>query len=927
LLYNYFGVLYVQPERFKLIKTQQWRLKMKRILSFFLALLMIMGVVIAGGIVTAKETSPYVDVKPKRWSFKDIMYVTEKGLMNGTEPGKFAPTETMTRAMVVTVLYRLQGEPEVTYTSKFKDVKKNKWFTDAVLWAADNGIVKGVEAGVFDPMSTITREQLATIIMRYAENTYVITEERADIMGYSDYNKVRPFARDAMSWANAVGIVKGVTDSTLAPRKGATREEFASILKRFDEYDEFEYRIVYNRPQIFTSYTEKEYPLVDDADIYVSVDGDDNNDGKTINTPVETFAKAKELVRAIKETKKTGGIKVAFMAGEYGYLDNLTFTADDAGTAECPITYCAYGDGDVVFCNGVYIPESAFTLVDGAEKEMFIEGARKNIYKVELSGKIDKFEFTTRLFTEDGIATEARNPNSGFLSNMTTTVDPWSSIQLQLVLPKIIEKLSSVEGMKINGYLRTGWMNDTFDVLSYDPETKIMELDLFNSKNDYWIKYPNYELMFEGRIDDKVFFSNRPEFLDTDGEYWFDNSTSTLYVYNVKGDYAIDKGKEFVTLEKGAEYISFVGLEFNTTSESAIVLYANNFTVDQCKIGNVGGKAAVHAPYYVKGLTVTNSEIYNCVDSCVYIFSMADGDWLIDGLGFNDITPNVINLEEGHNVIVNNYFHHFTLPNYFSSAIEVTADVGTLIAHNHFYEGAHGAIRYNKSIGVTIEYNIFDRIMTKTYDFGAVYTCSAHTFRDNKIRYNLFMSIPVHAIYLDAETTGQEIYGNLFYGCLHTVVQNAGRANYYNDNVSIYCSAGMTRGYGMYGHILDGTADTVDVTQYGVYKNKPLPGDPMYQEWYRRWSELYDFSTDPADYRNPICIFSPASYASNNVSIGGPLVEYGMSDENVNYLYGENNVEYTEDENPLFVNPAHGDYRIRDDVDFFKIPLEEIGRY
>ena len=896
---------------------------MKKIFSMILCVLMLTSVLFVGAAAT--EESPYTDVKTKRWSYADIMYVTEKGLMNGTGEGIFAPAETMTRAMVVTVLYRLHGEPLVDFSTKFNDVKKDKWFTDAVIWAAENDIVNGVGNGKFAPMETITREQLATIIMRYAREAYIIPTETKDITGYADYKRVHDYAREAMAWANAVGIITGKTETTLAPREGATREQFAAILRRFKEYDGFEYRVAYNQPKVMSTYTEKEYPLVTDADIYVAVDGKDTNPG-TLDKPVATFARAKEMVRELKKTAKNG-IKVAFKAGEYGVLDNLTFTPEDAGTAECPITYCKYGDGDVVFCNGVYIDEKEFTLVEGAEMNMFPETSKGYIYKVDLKGRVDKFEFTTRLFTENGIATEARQPNNDFLSNMTTTVDPWSSIQLQLALPKMIDKLSSIEGMKINGYLRTGWMNDTFDVVSYDKETKIMVLDLFNSKNDYWIKYPNYELMYEGRTDDKVVFSNRPEFLDTDGEYWFDDSTDTIYVYGAKGDYAIDGGKEFVTLEKGAEYISFIGLEFNTTSGSAITLYANNFTVDQCKIGNVGGKAAVHAPYYVKGLTVTNSEIYNCVDSCVYIFSMADGDWLIDGLGFNDITPNVINLEEGHNVIVNNYFHHFTLPNYFSSAIEVTADVGTYIAHNHFYEGAHGAIRYNKSVGVTIEYNVFDRIMTKTYDFGAVYTCSAHTFRDNKIRYNLFIHIPVHAIYLDAETTGQEVYGNLFYGCLHTVVQNAGRANYYNDNVSIYCSAGMTRGYGMYGHILDGTADTVDVTQYGVYKNKPLPGDPMYQEWYKRWPELYDFSTDPADYRNPACIFSPASYASNNVAIGCPMVEYGMSDENVDYLYGENNVEYSEEENPLFVNPAIGDYRIREDADFFKIPFEKMGRY
>ena len=143
-------------------------MKMRRIMSLLLAALMVASVILAGGIVSAEEVSPYKDVKTGRWSYADIMYVTEKGLMNGTEANKFAPAETMTRAMVVTVLYRLQGEPEVVFQSKFNDVKKDKWYTNAVIWAAEEDIVNGMGDGKFAPMETITREQLASIIMRYA---------------------------------------------------------------------------------------------------------------------------------------------------------------------------------------------------------------------------------------------------------------------------------------------------------------------------------------------------------------------------------------------------------------------------------------------------------------------------------------------------------------------------------------------------------------------------------------------------------------------------------------------------------------------------------------------------------------------------------------------------------------------------------------
>lgn len=105
-------------------------MKAKRIMSLLLSVMMLVSLFALG--TTAEESSPYKDVKPKRWSYADIMYVSEKGLMTGTSADKFAPGETMTRAMVVTVLYRLRGEPAVKFKKTFTDVKQGKWYTDAV---------------------------------------------------------------------------------------------------------------------------------------------------------------------------------------------------------------------------------------------------------------------------------------------------------------------------------------------------------------------------------------------------------------------------------------------------------------------------------------------------------------------------------------------------------------------------------------------------------------------------------------------------------------------------------------------------------------------------------------------------------------------------------------------------------------------------
>ena len=432
----------------------------KRILSALLALLMLCATLFTVS-VGAEEASPYTDVKPKRWSFADIMYVTENGLMNGTSADKFAPAETMTRAMVVTVLHRLQGAPQMKYDDTFSDVKANKWYTDAILWAEENDIVNGVEKGKFAPMENVTREQLATIIMRYAPKEYIITEERADITGYADYKRVHDYAREALSWANAVGLITGKTESTLAPREGATREQFAAILKRFKEYDSYKYELIYNTPVYGQNYAAPEYELVTDADIYVAVDGSDTNPG-TLDKPVKTFERARDMVRELKQTKKEGGIKVAFKAGEYGTLDNVTFTAEDVGSEACPITYCAYGDGDVVFSNGIMIPNRDFKALTEEEAAKFPEGARENIYKADMSGKLDSISMDNVLFGGNGPCDLARYPNKNsdgsdkYFKDFSTRVEEegkaeheYDSIKVTSLLVKEMKSFTSFEGMYV----------------------------------------------------------------------------------------------------------------------------------------------------------------------------------------------------------------------------------------------------------------------------------------------------------------------------------------------------------------------------------------------------------------------------------------------------------------------------------------------
>lgn len=183
--------------------------------------------------MTTYSKLPFSDVRIADWFYNDVKYVYEKGMMSGTAADVFAPNATTTRAMIVTILYRLEGSPAVTGTSAFVDVPTGQWYTDAVNWAAANQIVKGTSATTFAPNDSITREQMAAILYRYAQYKGYDVTKKADLSGYSDNGQVSAYAKDALAWANAAKLINGVTNTTLAPQGNATRAQVSAILHRF----------------------------------------------------------------------------------------------------------------------------------------------------------------------------------------------------------------------------------------------------------------------------------------------------------------------------------------------------------------------------------------------------------------------------------------------------------------------------------------------------------------------------------------------------------------------------------------------------------------------------------------------------------------------------------------------------------------------
>jgi len=179
---------------------------------------------------------PFTDISPSAWYVDAVQFVYERGLMNGVSETHFAPEQTLTRAQAATILWNIEGSPNVTFQSVFNDVPNNSpaWYRDAVIWANKNGIVNGYN-GYFNPYGEITREQFATILYNYAQFSGVDTSipEPFNLNHFQDSDEISHWAKNALIWANYHGIINGITEDTLLSQGTATRAQCAMILMRF----------------------------------------------------------------------------------------------------------------------------------------------------------------------------------------------------------------------------------------------------------------------------------------------------------------------------------------------------------------------------------------------------------------------------------------------------------------------------------------------------------------------------------------------------------------------------------------------------------------------------------------------------------------------------------------------------------------------
>lgn len=196
----------------------------------------------------------YKDLNRGAWYHDGVHFVLFHGLMNGTGRGNFEPDYTMSRAMLVTVLYRMAGSPATSGKNPFTDVADGQWFTQPIIWASENGVVNGIGGGKFAPDENVTRQQMAVIFYRYASMVGLDTSASVELTSFPDGNAVPKWSRDALKWAVAVGLVTGTRENgqtLLLPEGNATRAQAATILMRFSKLEPAAPEISFDRTAVY----------------------------------------------------------------------------------------------------------------------------------------------------------------------------------------------------------------------------------------------------------------------------------------------------------------------------------------------------------------------------------------------------------------------------------------------------------------------------------------------------------------------------------------------------------------------------------------------------------------------------------------------------------------------------------------------------
>ena len=708
-------------------------------------------------------------------------------------------------------------------------------------------------------------------------------------------------------------------------------------------------------PVGFATYTKRTAEIVGSADIYVSTDGDDSGAG-TFDDPLATIQEARLRVRTMDKTGKDG-IVVALKGGEYS-VDGLVFTEEDGGTASCPITYCAYGDGEVVLNGGKTLKSDDFTSVtDTAVKSRLSADAAKKVVCADLKelgltaadwgklypvggyGTADQYDGDTTgptpcsLYYNGEPCVTARYPNSGFLtvegivregnglesstSNHAQRAD-WNVLRNPDTTIFTIDK-NTADRIRSYASLDTVWL---WTALMYNWADTTVPLKKFDYENR--TLEPAYVSKFGAQKGTTYYIFNVIEELDAPGEWYLDRENSLLYLYPLGGINTANimlslSVNDLITVD-GASFLRFKGLSLRGTRGNGMVINANDVSVEDCLISDLSGIGIEADGYRIR---ITDCELAH--------IGATGAD--IKGGDRETLTP-------GDNRVENCLFHDY-------SEVALTAGpgvnifgVGNVCAHNEFYNSPQQAIFYGGN-NILIEYNLIHDVALLSDDCSAIYAGRRWDYGGCVLRYNVMYNLgddehSPNGIYWDDGLSGQTAYGNMIVNCkANGFLIGGGRDHLVYNNVLINClhafsyddrsRDGATNPDSWFKHSMEGE----DMTQN-------LMASPWKTEvWQKAYSYMKDWFLDYSKTDDPNFIPNP----SNSCVCGNLIVQFDgragefnksvrrYSDISGNAAYRLGAIK------KLFVDPGSGDYRLRDDSlvykeipDFQSLPFASIGR-